>query len=364
MGILQRYMWRELALSFLGVTGALLAILLVYESGAVLARAAEQQYPAAVVLRLFVFGFVQNISLLLPFGCLLAVVLAFGRLYQDNEMVAAQACGLGRRRLLLTVLGVALPVAALSTWLSLELAPAAARQESSLRAEALRAALSVPIAPGQFRSLSGGRVVVYARGNNAAGELQDVFIRRGFGERVETTVARTARTVLSDDGMSQTITLHDGERIEGVPGGAVQRIMRFAEQSIPVVLPPAGNARQRSSELSTSQLRAAASGPAQAELQLRLSWPLMTLALAGCAFSLARLRPRQGRFARVWIAVVWFAFYVAGVQVAVTYVERGVIGGMPGAWWVHLLFAGLALWLARRPRAPRVAPAAGRSGAA
>jgi lipopolysaccharide export system permease protein len=355
MRILQRYIWRELLLSFLAVTGALLAILLVYESGAVLARAAEQQYPAGVVLRLFVFGFMQNVSLLLPFGCLLAVVLTFGRLYQDNEMVAAQACGLGRPRLLATVIGLALPVAVLSTWLALQLAPAAAQRESSLRAEALRAALSVPIAAGQFRSLSGGRVVVYARGSSADGNLQDVFIRRGFTDHVEVIVARSARTALAADGMSQTIDLRDGERIEGVPGSAIQRIMRFEQQSSPVVLPVATGGNARISELPLRQLLAQDDGPAQAELQLRISWPIMTLVLAGCAFSLGRLRPRQGRFSRVWVALVWFAFYVAVMQVAVTWVERGVTGAVPGAWWVHVVFAALAVWLARGSRkAPKL----------
>ena len=80
--------------SFLAVTGVLLAILLVYQGGAVLARAAELQYPSSVVMRLFALGAVQNVTLLLPFGLLLAVVLAMGRLYSDNEMFAAQACGL------------------------------------------------------------------------------------------------------------------------------------------------------------------------------------------------------------------------------------------------------------------------------
>jgi lipopolysaccharide export LptBFGC system permease protein LptF len=51
LGILQRYLWREMASSFLAVTGVLLAILLVYQGGAVLARAAELQYPSTVVLR-------------------------------------------------------------------------------------------------------------------------------------------------------------------------------------------------------------------------------------------------------------------------------------------------------------------------
>jgi lipopolysaccharide export system permease protein len=97
------------------------------------------------------------------------------------------------------------------------------------------------------------------------------------------------------------------------------------------------------------------SGASQSELQLRLSWPLMTLVLAGCAFSFARLRPRQGRFARVWIAVVWFAFYVGAVQVAATWVERGATGASPGTFLVHGVFAALALWLARAPRPARVA---------
>jgi lipopolysaccharide export system permease protein len=355
--ILQRYIWRELVQNFLAVTGALLAILLVYECGAVLARAVEQQYPGGVVFRLFFFGFVQNISLLLPFGVLLAVVLAFGRLYQDNEMVAAQACGLGRRRLLVSVFAMAVPATLLSTWLTLQLAPAAAQRESSLRGEALRAALSVPMATGQFRSLSGGRIVVYARGSRANGDLQDVFIRRGIGDRIETIVARSAHTLLSADGMSQTITLRDGERIVGIPGSTVQQIMRFEEQNIPVVIPMPASDEARISEQPTRRLLALRDGASQSELQLRLSWPLMTLVLAASAVSLARLRPRQGRFGRVWLAVVWFGFYVGAVQVAGTWVERGVIGPFPGTYLVHLLAAGFAVWMARTPRAPRASVA-------
>jgi lipopolysaccharide export system permease protein len=206
--------------------------------------------------------------------------------------------------------------------------------------------------------------VVYARSTTPAGDLQDVFIRRGLADQVETIVARSARTELAADGLSQTILLRDGERIEGIPGSAVQRIMRFAEQSIPMVLPAAGGGEVRISERTTGTLLSAGDGPSRSELQLRLSWPLMTLVLAGCAFTLARLRPRQGRFARVWLAVVWFAFYVGAVQVSATWVERGVIGALPGTYLVHLLFAGLALWLARGPRAGSAgAGAAGATGA-
>src|SRR5271155_2902975 len=64
--ILQRYVWREMALNFLGVTLTLAAILFVYQVGTVLARAAELQYPQAVVLGLIGLGAAQTFSTLLP----------------------------------------------------------------------------------------------------------------------------------------------------------------------------------------------------------------------------------------------------------------------------------------------------------
>src|ERR1700689_2790590 len=79
--ILQRYVWREMALNFLGVTLTLAAILFVYQVGTVLARAAELQYPQAVVLGLIGLGAAQTFSTLLPpLGLLLGIVLALGRL--------------------------------------------------------------------------------------------------------------------------------------------------------------------------------------------------------------------------------------------------------------------------------------------
>lgn len=343
--ILQRYIWRELVLNLLGVTSMLLAILLIYQGGAVLARAAELQYPGAVVLRLFALGAVQNISLLLPFGLLLAIVLTFGRLYHDSEMFAAQACGFGAGRSQFTVLAVTLPVVALAAWLNLGVAPRAAAAESRVRAAAVRSALAAPLQPGRFRSLAGGRTVLYARSTNADGELEDVFVKRSTAAGVETTVARRARYVISADGLAQTITLYDGERVEGQPGGARYRIMQFASQTIPIVLnAPA----QRAAELETTptrQLLSSGSAEQLGELQRRLGWPLMALVLGACALPLARLRPRQGRFSRVAPAILLFALYANLLQVAGLWLQRGRLPAATGLWGVHLLFAALVLLL-------------------
>jgi len=89
--------------AWLVVTGVLLVILLAKPGGGVLERAAANQYPQGVVLELIGLGALQNLSLLLPVGLLLGVVLAFGRLYHDSEMAAALACGVGPANLYLPV---------------------------------------------------------------------------------------------------------------------------------------------------------------------------------------------------------------------------------------------------------------------
>ena len=76
---LGRYVLREVVTAWLVVTGVLLVILLANQVVGVLERAAANQYPQGVVLELIGLGALQNLSLLLPVGLLLGVVLAFGR---------------------------------------------------------------------------------------------------------------------------------------------------------------------------------------------------------------------------------------------------------------------------------------------
>ena len=349
MQILQRYFLREMALNFLGVTAALAAILFIYQIGAVLARAAQAQYPRGLVLELFALGAAENFSLLLPLGLLLGIVLALGRLYHESEMTAAQACGFGRLRAWVPSGLLALPVAALSAWLTLQFAPEAAARRAALTAEAVRAGLAMPFEAGRFRSFDAGHTVVYARAADPSGELERVFIKQSEGTAVVTTVAQHARRLIGPDGLSQTIVLLDGERIVGIPGARHYRVLRFAELRVPLAAPQPLVHHARLDERPTTQLLRPANMGERAELQWRLGFPVMVLVAGVCAMCLGRLRPRQGRYARVWLAVLLFALYGNLAIAARTWFEHGVTPAAIGIWWVHLPFLALALWLVRRP---------------
>lgn len=356
MRILQRYLLREMTVNFLGVTLVLFAILFVNQVGTVLARAAQLEYQSGFVLELIGLGAAQNVALLLPIGLLLGIVLAFGRLYHDSEMAAAQACGVGVGRVAAAVWVLALPITALITLINFELAPRAAAAEAAMRDEALRASVTAPLAPGKFRSFAGGRIVVFARAADANGDLTGVFVKRSNGAVIETTVARRAHYSRSSDGQSETITLYDGQRLEGVPGSTHYHIMRFDQQLIPIRTPDSTRRAQRLDEMSTAQLLASSDPKLKAELQWRLGLPVMTLVLTSLAVPLGRLRPRQGRYAHVWIVVLVFALYANLALAGRTWLAHGKTPLALGLWWVHGLFllgAVLSLMLPKLRRGLR-----------
>jgi len=65
--------------------------------------------------------------------------------------------------------------------------------------------------------------------------------------------------------------------------------------------------------------------------------------LALLAVPLARLRPRQGRYARVWLAVVIYFLYLNLVAAGKVWIARGTVPAVLGLWWTHAAVALLAL---------------------
>jgi lipopolysaccharide export system permease protein len=352
--ILDRYILREVVVSWLSVTGVLLAILLTNQVARVLERAAQSQYPRGMVLELIGLGTVQYLSFIMPVGLLLGVVLALGRLYHDSEMTAAQACGAGARPVMLPVLGFTVLLVALLTALSLYLSPAAAGRMLELQSEALRAGQFAPIAAGKFRIFGGGNTVVYAQGAERDGTLTRVFVERDRGDKLEIALAQRATHTYSEDGDMQVITLYDGERFEGIAGERRFRIVRFAENTIPVRLPAPGDGAVAAQGVPTRQLLRSQGADALAELHWRIAFPVMAVVLAGIAIPLARLRPRQGRYARIGYAILIFFVYISLAIAGKQWLERGVLPQWLGLWWIHgavaLLAAAILLlppWRAR-----------------
>jgi lipopolysaccharide export system permease protein len=344
----QRYVLREVVQTWLAVTGVLVAILVSNQLSRVLGQAAENQYGRGVVFDLIALGAIMNLSVIVPVGLLLAVVLTLGRMYHDSEMAALQACGFGPARLLVPLFCFALVIALGLGWLAFEQVPRADSQVQLLRQSAIKEAQFGQLDAGRFRAFSGGDAVFYAERVDQEGVLHNVFVQRESAGRFEVALADTATYSKTSSGAMHLVTLFNGRRYEGVPGQLDFRVIEFREHGIPIATPEDVRG-SLDPDTKPTRLMWGSSDPSDiAQLQFRASTPLMALVLTLVAVPLSKLRPRQGRYARVGFAIVVYFVYSNLLSAAKIWVEKGELAPAIGVWWVHAAALALGLYLVMR----------------
>jgi lipopolysaccharide export system permease protein len=349
--ILDRYIFREIATTWLAVTFVLLMILLTNQFARILGDVAKGKLPKGAVMDVIGLSAVQYLTVLVPIGLFLSIMLALGRLYRDSEMPAMMACRVGPSGVYRPLVWLTLPLVFGVAWLAIDLGPRALQTVERIGAEARREADLASIEPGRFTVFGPNRAVVYGERVTADGFMENVFLQRFVEDDndeaniVEVVVAERGEQVDSDDPDIRFLVLHNGRRYEGVPGTPQFRVVEFAEHGIPYRLPSLEPAEPEPREMPVSTLIRSADPVHRAELQWRIGVPLSTVILAIFAVPLSRSQPRSGRYGRLAVGLLVFIIYFNLLSAAKAWVEKGELDPSVGLWWVHGLFLLAALVL-------------------
>ena len=335
--ILDRYIFREIAQSWLAVTVVLLAILLTNQFARVLGEVAKDKLPKDAIFQIIGLTALQYLTILVPIGLFLSVMLALGRLYRDSEMPAMMACGVGPWDIYRPLSWLLIPLALTVGFLTMEVSPMALTEIERIGAEARRQADLASIEPGRFTTNNREGAVVYAEKVIGPGAVENVFLQRRLDDGVEVVVAERGEQVESDDPNTRFFVLHNGRRYEGVPGTSEFRVMEFAEHGIPYRLPNVENPELEPRAMKTTDLVVATEADEVAELHWRIGIPLATIVLAILAVPLSRSQPRQGRYGRLAIGLLVFIIYFNLLSAGKAWLETGKVPAVVGLWWVHVL---------------------------
>ena len=198
-------------------------------------------------------------------------------------------------------------------WLTFVQVPRADHEAQLLRQSAVKEAQFGQLDAGRFRSFmsGGGDAVFYAERVDAEGVLHNVFVRREIGGRIEVALADTA--TYSKAG-AERHALRDAVQRPALRRRArAQRFSRdrvSASTAFPSSTPEqTRRAPQDPDTKPTRELLGSMRPSDIAQLQFRASSPIMALVLTLVAVPLSRLRPRQGRYARVGFAIVVYFVY-------------------------------------------------------
>lgn len=348
--IISRYLIKEVLDTLLAVTAVLLLIVLSNQLVRYLSYAASGKIGTNILLQLLGFETPPLIAILLPLGFYLGIMLAYGRLYADNEMSVLNACGFSTRRLLsvtsLFAVLVTLTVVALTLWLN----PIVAAKKQRVMAQDN---IINTLQSGRFHVINGGKRVIYVEKiSRDRKEASNIFI----AERRDNATHKDDQWIVlsANQGyqMKEPVTRDrfivaaDGYRYDGVPGQNNYKIVEFGKYAVRLALAGMENKRQREEVLPTAQLWKEYQNPDYAaELQWRISLPISAFLLALMAIPFSHVKPRQGRYSLLLPAILIYVIYVNMMFVARNWVEQEIVSVDFGMWWVHGIMFVLAMIL-------------------
>jgi lipopolysaccharide export system permease protein len=211
--ILERYVLKEHISPFFmgfGVVTFILTLDLLYDY---LDLLIGKGVAASKVFQLFFLGLGWMIALSVPCGVLVASLMAFGRLSQDNEISAMRASGINLLRMLVPPGAAAAVVAVLLTLFNNYVLPESNHAFATLLYEITQKKPTVQLKAGVFIDDFEGYTLYIGRLDDRSGKMEHVMIydRTETGAPPTTIIARTGWASFSADRSTLTLELHDGE---------------------------------------------------------------------------------------------------------------------------------------------------------
>ena len=363
--VVSRYLGREIGGTLLAVLAVLLLVYAASRFVRLVAEAAAGRLPGDVVFPLVLVKLSVGLPVLLPLAFFMAVLLALGRLYRDSEVVAMAAGGIGIPHVARMLTPLASLIAVIVALLSCFASPRLASLEDSLTARARGEAQVTGLLPGSFNEFGGGGVVYVESIDEDRRTMRNVFVRVSGPDRDEVVTAERAYQSTPGPGDERFMVLEDGYRYSGSPGRADFATTRFERHAVRLDAVVRFSQRSSLDAVLTSGLWGSSDPEHAAELQWRVSLPVSAALLALLAVPLARTGRRQGRYAKLLIAVVLYFVYSNGLGIARNLVEREELSVWIGLWPVHVaMLAVAAVMLARQGgrRRYRIVPRGAKSG--
>lgn len=343
--ILLRYLMLETFKSQLGILFVLVLIFVSQKFIVILEKAIDGAIPADLVLTLLYLNLPTLGTLMLPISFYLAVLFAHGRLHGESEMVAMTSCGYSPNSVLKATLTLSLFTFAFASYNSLYLAPLAEDKMISVIENAEADAGAATLIKGRFHQTSDKGGVVYVEEFKKGQTLERVFVAHWPKEDETVPSVLTSLTGSVESKQDGTwITLEDGRRYAGNVGQAEFDNSQFERFEVHIADREVTERKRGVEALPTAKLFGVNDPNYQAELQWRFAIPLSILMITFMAVPMAKVNPRQGRYAKLLPALALYLTFFLLLSTSRSLIEEGTIPAL-SIWGVQLLFfiAGIVL---------------------
>ena len=364
--LIDRYMARSIAVPLLG-TLLLAAMLLVLDKMLRLFDfVVNAGGPVSVVWRMLANLLPEYLSLGIPIGLMLGILLAFRKLALSSELDALKGIGAGYGRLLKVPYFYAAGLLILNLLIVGWVEPYSRYRYEGLRFDLRSGALGAAIKVGEFNQLGKRLTLRIDRSDDEGTRLGGIFL--AIDDKSGTQISATAeegRFFATDDPDTIIFRLRKGRLVQEAPDFPTPRTLAFDSYDLPINLPAVDRFRQRGEqeELFLNELASRAYGggaksgadnlAARANLHFRLVEVVMMLMLPLLAVALAVPPKRSHSSLGIFLSIVIVVTYHKVNQYAEQMGSQGRIVPEIALWVPLLIFSAMIFWmyhvLAHRP---------------
>ena len=314
--------------------------------------------PVSVVWRMLANLIPEYLSLGIPIGLMLGILLAFRRLATSSELDVLRGVGMSFGRLMRVPYAFAFALALLNLALVGFIQPYARYAYEGLRFELRSGALGASIKVGEFTKLGSRMTLRIEQSYNEGRNLRGIFVRgeNKDGQSVSATAAE-GQFLATDDPDTIILRLTRGVLIHESPKFAVPRVLTFDSHDLPIPLPKIEAFRTRGGgdrELTIPELLVVGhdqAEPLATRLESRANFhfrivevvsmffiPLMAIALA--------IPPKRSTSSLgVFLSIVLLVTQHKINEYAEALGARGAVDPLLALWIPLLLFGALAVWM-------------------
>lgn len=322
--------------------------------------------PVNVVWRMLGNLIPEYLSLGIPIGVMLGILLAFRRLAMSSELDALNAVGVSYARLLRVPMLLALLFAVVNLWIVGFLQPVSRYAYEGLRFELRSGALGASIKVGEFTPIGPGTTLRVEESFDRGADLRGVFVRAGGedGRALAVSAAR-GQFLVTDDPDVIILRLKNGTLVQEIAQSDTPRVLTFVQHDLPVPLPAMESFRDRGEgqlEQTLPELWQTMRNPsadpmlrlaAESLFHRRLVMVAVMFVLPFFAIALAVPPKRSTSALGVFLSVVIIVTYHKISEYGERMGAIGRVDPLLGQWVPFVLFVALAGWmyhvLAHRP---------------
>jgi lipopolysaccharide export system permease protein len=321
---------------------------------------AQEGGPVSVVWRMLANLIPEYLSLGIPIGLMLGILLAFRKLATTSELDALLAVGLGYGRLLRTPYIYTIALALVNLAIVGFVQPYARYAYEGLRFELRSGALGASIKVGEFTNLGKKMTLRIEKSANEGRDLSGIFVMaNGKDGKTLSVTAEQGTFLATDDPDTIILRLKNGVLVHNSPKYETPRILSFTGHDLPIDLPKIEAFRGRGGkdrEMTIPELVSvgtdaksplALRNESLANFHFRLVEVAMMLLLPLLAVSLAVPPKRSSSALGVFLSIVMVVTYHKINEYAESMGSLGKIEPFFALWVPFLAFAALIIWMYR-----------------